>query len=1134
MQPSNNTMLPLAPAHLLIALCLLIFCCLSKAQIRDVACDNSMNFTSGGAYQKNLNTTLASLASNASLTGYYTSTGQNPDTVYGLIWCPGFVSRENCQSCSKTAASDITQLCPNQKEAFMCNENCTLRYSNTSLVADNVPRLCYYNMQNPTDQGLFNTQLGNLLKTLSTNTAVSPSRSAVWSVNYTALTNIYGMGQCVNDLSESDCFNCLQTIISYIPQCSDNTVGSRMYSLSCLIRYEIYPFSPFSFSTVPPPLSPSPPQPSSNPSARANSNPSSSTDDVSEEGYNRIDSLMFELNTLREATGNFCNEYKLGQGGFGAVYKGKLREGREIAVKRLSSSSGQGLVELKTEVTLVARLLHRNLVRLLGFCLEEEEKLLVYEYLPNGSLDKVLRYKIIIGIARGLLYLHEDSQLRIIHRDLKASNILLGESMIPKISDFGLARLFPGSQTQGNTNRIAGTYGYMAPEYVKKGHFSTKSDVYSFGILVLEIITGQKNSRFRDSTNLQTYAWKQWTNGTALELLDPTLADKWQTNEVLKCIHIGLLCVQEAVSDRPAMSQIVMMLSSDTITCRPPSKPGFFVSRESFGSDSGMEDAHQESLQHSINQAQKLYAACDNSMNFTSGDAYQENLNTTLASLTGNASLTSYYTSTTGQNPDTAYGLIWCPAYISRETCQSCSKTAASNITQLCPNQREAIMCNENCTLRYSDTRFFSVADNVPRLCFYNRHNPTDQGHFNTQLGNLLRTLSTNAAVSPSRSAVGTVNYTDFATIYGMGECVNDLSESDCFNCLQSIIGYIPQCSDKTVGSRIFSLSCLIRYEIYPFFTLPIPTAPPPASPSPPQPKPNPFVTANSSIPPDDAGEEGYNSMDSLMFQLNTLREATENFCNEYILGQGGFGPVYKGKLRDGREIAVKRLSSSSVQGLEELKTEVTLIARLLHQNLVSLLGFCLEEEEKLLVNILLDESMNPKISDFGLARLFPGSQTQGNTSRIAGTYGYMAPEYIKKGHFSTKSDVYSFGILVLETITGQKNSRFRDSAWKQWINGTALECVDPTLENKWQTSKVLKCIHIGLLCVQEAICDRPAMSEIVMMLSSDTITCPPPSRPGFFVSKESFGSNSVMEEAPQESLQHSINQFSITEVDPR
>ncbi|KAI5582840.1 hypothetical protein POPTR_007G120900v4 [Populus trichocarpa] len=343
-----------------------------------------------------------------------------------------------------------------------------------------------------------------------------------------------------------------------------------------------------------------------------------------EEGYTTIDSLSIGLNTLREATGNFCDEYKLGQGGFGPVYKGKLRNGTEIAVKRLSNSSRQGLEELKTEVLLVAKLLHRNLVWLLGFCLEEEEKLLVYEYLPNGSLDKVLfdqnkrcslewerRHEIIIGIARGLLYLHEDSQLRIIHRDLKASNILLDESMQPKISDFGLARLFSGSQTQGNTNRIAGTYGYMAPEYAKKGHFSTKSDVYSFGILVLEIVTGQKISSFRHTINLQSCAWQHWTNGTALELVDPTLGGQWPENEILNCIHIGLLCVQEAFADRPTMSQIVMMLNGYTMTSPAPSRPGFYVSKANSGSASGTDDSGSSPLPVSLQQSVNCVSITD-------------------------------------------------------------------------------------------------------------------------------------------------------------------------------------------------------------------------------------------------------------------------------------------------------------------------------------------------------------------------------------------------------------------------------------------------------------------------------------------------------------------------------------------
>ncbi|KAM2607904.1 hypothetical protein TB2_036401 [Malus domestica] len=219
------------------------------------------------------------------------------------------------------------------------------------------------------------------------------------------------------------------------------------------------------------------------------------------------ESLQFHLGTLETATNKFSEDNKLGEGGFGAVFRGMLINGQEIAVKRLSKSSGQGVQEFKNEVVLVAKLQHRNLVRLLGFCLEGEETLLVYEYVPNKSLDYFLfehkkreqldwlsRTMIIGGIARGILYLHEDSRLRVIHRDLKASNILLDSNMNPKISDFGMARMFGvDDQIEGNTKRIVGTYGYMAPEYAMEGLYSVKSDVFSFGVLLLEIITGRRN-----------------------------------------------------------------------------------------------------------------------------------------------------------------------------------------------------------------------------------------------------------------------------------------------------------------------------------------------------------------------------------------------------------------------------------------------------------------------------------------------------------------------------------------------------------------------------------------------------------------------------------------------------------------
>ncbi|KAF3946766.1 hypothetical protein CMV_027002 [Castanea mollissima] len=306
---------------------------------------------------------------------------------------------------------------------------------------------------------------------------------------------------------------------------------------------------------------------------------------------NRGEMNYFNLSTILTATNNFSDANKLGEGGFGPVYKGKLINGKEIAVKRLSMKSKQGLEEFKNEVILIAKLQHRNLVRLLGCCLEGEEKLLVYEYMANTSLDVFLfdpkkckeldwakRTSIVNGIAKGLLYLHEDSRLKIIHRDLKASNVLLDDEMNPKISDFGTARIFGGNQIEANTIRVVGTYGYMVPEYAMEGLFSIKSDIYSFGILLLEIASGKKNSGFyhpEREESLLSYAWRLWNDGKGLEFIDQTIVDTCPISEVLRLIHIALLCVQEDPNDRPTMSMVVLMLSSKLINLPQPSAPPF-------------------------------------------------------------------------------------------------------------------------------------------------------------------------------------------------------------------------------------------------------------------------------------------------------------------------------------------------------------------------------------------------------------------------------------------------------------------------------------------------------------------------------------------------------------------------------
>ncbi|GKV10173.1 hypothetical protein SLEP1_g21577 [Rubroshorea leprosula] len=302
---------------------------------------------------------------------------------------------------------------------------------------------------------------------------------------------------------------------------------------------------------------------------------------------------VFSFESIVSSTNYFSSANKLGEGGFGPVYKGILFDGREVAIKRLSRSSGQGVAEFKNEALLIAKLQHTNLVRLLGFCIQGEEKILIYEYMPNKSLDsflfdhakkKVLNWKIrlniIEGIAQGLLYLHKYSRLRVIHRDLKASNILLDSEMNPKISDFGMARIFGLNESEVNTNRVVGTYGYMSPEYAFHGLVSIKTDVFSFGVLLLELVSGMKNTgRYHSEhpLNLLGYTWQLWNEDRAWEVMDPTLDGFCPRCQILRCIHIGLLCVQDQAIDRPTMSDVVSMLSNETMPLPQPKQPAFFI-----------------------------------------------------------------------------------------------------------------------------------------------------------------------------------------------------------------------------------------------------------------------------------------------------------------------------------------------------------------------------------------------------------------------------------------------------------------------------------------------------------------------------------------------------------------------------
>ncbi|XP_059282091.1 cysteine-rich receptor-like protein kinase 10 [Lycium ferocissimum] len=614
----------------------LIFSQVISSNLLTHVCPNTTSYSPNSTYSSNLKVLLSSLSSNASRpSGFYNFTAGHTgsDIVYGLFLCRGDVSPNICQNCVSTAGKEILENCPKEKVASIYYDECLLRYSNQSIFAteDLSGPVVAFHWLSVSEPKRFVSVLGNTMNEIATVAAKENDRSgkkfATKEANFSPLERVYSLAQCTPDLSESSCDNCLRFAIGNLP--SDGKKGGRVIYPSCNIRYEMFPFYN-STATAPPPRPPvlrSPPPPVSNSTSsdrgkggissgviiaivvpiaisillfifgfcwircRASQEFNGVEEITDADDISTVESLQYQLNTIRVATTNFSTDNRIGEGGFGVVYKGKLPDGQEIAVKRLSGSSGQGAEEFKNEIVLIAKLQHRNLVRLLGYCLEGNEKILVYEFVPNKSLDYFLfdpekqqlldwsrRYKIIGGIARGLLYLHEDSRLRIIHRDLKASNILLDAEMNPKISDFGMARIF-GDQIAEITGRIVGTYGYMSPEYAMHGQYSVKSDVFSFGVLFLEIISGKKNSSFYQSDgaeDLLSYVWKHWRDGTPLNIMDPTIGESYSRNEVIQCIHIGLLCVQEDVNKRPTMASVVIMLNSYSMTKPAPQEPAFF------------------------------------------------------------------------------------------------------------------------------------------------------------------------------------------------------------------------------------------------------------------------------------------------------------------------------------------------------------------------------------------------------------------------------------------------------------------------------------------------------------------------------------------------------------------------------
>ncbi|XP_019184281.1 PREDICTED: putative receptor-like protein kinase At4g00960, partial [Ipomoea nil] len=417
----------------------------------------------------------------------------------------------------------------------------------------------------------------------------------------------YAVAQCAETVSESSCQDCLSLAYNNIKGCLPNSADGRAVDAGCFLRYSDTPFFADNQTTDIAPFL-------GRGSSSGKKKPiilaagvvgsvgiilvlaalfilyrQSGKQNAWRKG-NILGAKSYIYKDLKAATNDFSEENILGKGGFGDVYKGTLQSGDVVAVKKLTTISSRAKANFETEVSLITNANHPNLIRLLGYSGNAKVLILVYEYMPNASLDRYIygekrgmlnwkqRVDIILGTARGLAYLHEQFDVCIIHRDIKSSNILLDDEFQPKIADFGLARLLPENKSH-LTTKFAGTLGYTAPEYAIHGHLSEKVDIYSFGIVILEIISGRRSSDLQVepvTEYLLEQAWKLYENDEHLGLVDNNLdPNEYEAAEVKRMLEIALVCTQSPSNIRPSMSELVVMLSSTdaSIIQKPQNRP---------------------------------------------------------------------------------------------------------------------------------------------------------------------------------------------------------------------------------------------------------------------------------------------------------------------------------------------------------------------------------------------------------------------------------------------------------------------------------------------------------------------------------------------------------------------------------
>uniref|UniRef100_A0A1J3FLL0 Cysteine-rich receptor-like protein kinase 1 n=1 Tax=Noccaea caerulescens TaxID=107243 RepID=A0A1J3FLL0_NOCCA len=530
--------------------------------------------------------------------------------IYMFLQCREDLSVSDCRRCFNESKLELERTClssgSNAIFGRIHSDGCFLRFDNRDFSEEFVDPRFDRAICEKTGSGLggFSRDLDEAFVNVTLKAVRNGGFGAASVARAGGNPAVYALAQCWQTLDEDSCRDCLVNARSSLRACDGH--GARAFFTGCYLKYSTHKFfddaaerkhdddqRSFLRLSFFPDLSDQDITrlaiAAISLSILASLGAFISYKRVSRKRKAQIPSCSnFKYEVLEKATESFHELMKLGQGGAGSVYKGILPDGRVVAVKKLFFNTREWADQFFNEVNLISGVQHKNLVRLLGCSIEGPKSLLVYEYVHNRSLDQILfmkntvhilswkqRFNIIIGISEGLEYLHRGSQVKIIHRDIKTSNILLDQNLSPKIADFGLVRSMGSDKTQTNTG-IAGTFGYLAPEYLIKGQLTEKSDVYAFGVLIIEIATGKKNNAFTQGTNTVLYSvWEHFKANTLNRSVDPRLKGKFTEEEALKVLEIGLLCVQSSVELRPSMSEIVIMLKNKDCKVDCPKQPPF-------------------------------------------------------------------------------------------------------------------------------------------------------------------------------------------------------------------------------------------------------------------------------------------------------------------------------------------------------------------------------------------------------------------------------------------------------------------------------------------------------------------------------------------------------------------------------